>query len=248
VTGQGSQHGRRSPRLFAEALSGEVVALSASESRHALGVLRLRSGAAVEVFDGSGALAAGTLEIPGRRRAAVRVASRQGPQPQPLPIITLGFAVPKGRRLDVLLEKATELGAAVLSPVAFERSVAAPKWTAHARARWRAVCIAAAKQSRSAVLPEIVGPQRLARFLAGGGEGVRIVGDPDGASTVPEALKAHPGAAVTILIGPEGGLSQAERAAAVAAGFAPVALGRNVLRVETAAIAFLAAAVAARGT
>jgi len=236
------------PRFFAEDLSGEVVALSASESRHALGVLRLRAGAQVEVFDGTGALAAGTLEIAGRGRATVRVATRQAPQPRPAPIVTLGFAVPKGRRLDVLLEKATELDAAVLAPVVFARSVAAPKWTAHVCNRWRAVCIAAAKQSRSARLPEIVAPQPLGRFLASAGDGVRVLGDPAGASTVPEALRVQPGAAVTILIGPEGGLNPAERDDAVAAGFVPVRLGRNVLRVETAGIAFLAAAAATRGT
>ena len=196
-----------------------------------------------------------------RRKAGVRasvcvVERRQTERPDPT--IELAFAVPKGNRLDWLLEKAAELGVARLVPVAFERSVVRPDLSEHARQRWRGILIAAGKQCGSDWLPEIAPPAVLADYLAGVHCGIRLLGDAREGVSVPEALgirnPSSPGPSdhplpsrergIRILVGPEGGLTEEERGAARAAGFVPVRIGWTVLRVETAAVALLAAVVA----
>jgi 16S rRNA (uracil1498-N3)-methyltransferase len=229
-------------RLFAPALGGTSIELSPEEARHALTVLRLSAGDEVELFDGAGGVAQGTLASAGKKGATVEIAHRQL-APRPSFEVELAFAIPKGKRLDWLLEKATELGAAVLSPVVLERSVVTPDLSEHAAERWRGICISAAKQCGNNFLPKINPPRELGRFLAEmlPGDRLLILGDPDGQPLLP-FLNAHPHpSAATIMVGPEGGISEGEQAQIVRAGFAAVRLGNLILRVETAAIALLAA-------
>lgn len=238
-------------RFYAPDLSGEVVDLDAAQAHHAGGVLRLRKGQAVDLFDGAGQVAGGIVQELGRRRLTVAVTQRQR-LARPGPAVELAFAVPKGKRLDWLLEKATELGAARLCPVVFERSVATPELTGHAQARWMATCIAAAKQCRIAFLPEIAAPLELGRYLEQCSAACRLMGDPDATGTVAQALAAWSSASsetgvLAVLTGPEGGITEAEAAVAAKAGFTPVRLGKNILRVETAPIALLAAVQAICG-
>ena len=249
-------------RFFAPSVpeAGELLDLDEGESRHALGALRLAPGTDVEVFDGRGAEAVGELAPAGRRLARVRVIRRRQAE-RPEPVVELAFAVPKGKRLDWLLEKAAELGAVRLQPVVFERSVAQPELSEHAAARWRGVCIAAAKQSGSAFLPEIMPPADLRALLARFGQGQGDGGAPGGplailgsAANGPVAGHAPPlteamagwaaGRPIVLLIGPEGGLTDAERLAAEQAGFVPARLGLTVLRIETTAVALLAGVLA----
>ncbi len=246
----------RSGRFFAEDLAPEVVRLSADEAHHALNVLRLPSGAEVELFDGRGGLAMGRIVEARRGGVAVRVDAREDLGPRPGPTVHLAFAVPKGKRLDWLLEKATELAAASLQPVAFQRSVgpaAAGRLAPAKRRRWLTHCIAAAKQSGLNWLPAIRDGLPLADFLTDAltdpAGYVGLVGVVDGGSRpIPEILARAPGGReICLLIGPEGGLTRAELADVVEAGFTPARLGRTILRVETAAIALLAAAVAVYG-
>ncbi|HET6428962.1 MAG TPA: RsmE family RNA methyltransferase [Phycisphaerae bacterium] len=227
-------------RFFADSIAEDVVALPAEEAHHALHVLRLTDGTALEVFDGMGGVGEGVLRVPDRRGASVEIRLRRSARPVAAPVVELGFAVPKGKRLDWLLEKATELGAGVLAPVVFARSVARPDLSGKARARWRAHCIAAAKQCRADLLPEIRPPEELTDFLARPLAGV--FGDPAAGHSLATALAELAGAQrVRILVGPEGGMTDPERAAAEAAGLTPVRLGGYVLRTETAAVAMLAA-------
>ena len=156
----------------------------------------------------------------------------------------LAFAMPKGKRLDWLLEKATELGAASLRAVTFERSVRQQSQFSDAvRQRWLGHCVSAAKQCGLNFLPELREPLGLVELLGNAREGAWIVGDMgQDASTMGQALSAAP-ADVTVLVGPEGGLAPAEFSAAVEAGLVPVRVGHTTLRTETAAVALLAAAV-----
>ena len=238
---QGHDHSE-GRRFFAESLSAETVELSDDQSRHALKVLRLGAGDAVELFDGAGALAEGVLGPAGRvARVAIR---RRWRVERPGRLIELAFAVPKGSRLDWLLEKATELGAAALSPTVFERSVALPELGEHARRRWLGVLAAAAKQCGACWLPEIRPPRPVAQVLAER-NGAALVGDGRAQRTVAQAMAAlTPGEALTLLVGPEGGLTPAEEQAAAAAGAVGARLGPYTLRIETAAVALLAAAQA----
>lgn len=228
--------------------AGRCVALPASEAHHAAHVLRLGKGDAVELFDGCGGSARARIARVRRGEVTAVVETIAEPSIRPRPHIHLAFAVPKGRRLTWLLEKATELGAASLAAVRFERSVAGRgDVSAAARRRWLSHCIAAAKQARSAFLPALEGPTTLDEFLASPHAG--IYGDSrDTATPLLEAVASVAcEAAVHIVVGPEGGLVSSERRALEAGGFAAARLGRTVLRIETAAVALLSAVTALRG-
>jgi len=238
--------GRDPYRFFCEDLSGETVALDAGEARHGAAVLRLRAGQDVALFDGRGGWATGQVVSLQRGRLTVSI-GRRGRRERAGPAVTVAFAVPKGKRLGWLLEKATELGAHRLQPVRFQRSVAAdgPVGPAKLR-RWRAHCIAAAKQSGLDYLPELTEPADLAEFLRSAADGIKILGETrDETIALAEALaERRPGRPIYLLVGPEGGLTTQERRAAEAGGFAPVRLGRTTLRIETAVLALLAGIVA----
>jgi 16S rRNA (uracil1498-N3)-methyltransferase len=229
-------------RFFVESIEAPTVELPVGEAHHALHVLRLADGAAVEVFDGRGNLAEGALRPAGRGQANVEIVRRLSVAQRPAPRVELAFAVPKGKRLDWLLEKAAELGAARLSPVIFHRSVASPELSQHARDRWRGICIAAAKQCGSLFLPDVSAPRGLEEYVAAaGGAGVRIFGHVGESAGLATATRNHKtGEPVIVVIGPEGGLTDVEVELLKAGGFAPVTMGPNVLRIETAAIALLA--------
>ena len=221
--------------------AGGQTALGEGEAHHALHVLRLGEGDEVEVFDGAGGRARATICTAGKRDVVVQVRQALEARPAPAPAIHLAFAAPKGNRLDWLLEKATELAAASLTPVIFERSATSRDELGPQKlAKWTAHCIAAAKQCGLDYLPEIRQAVPLAALLERA-EGLRLVGDAgEGSMPLKAALAGRAIDQVTLMVGPEGGLSPAERAAAITAGFQPVRIGATVLRVETAGIALVA--------
>lgn len=229
------------------AASSPAVSLPPTESHHAVHVLRLKSGDPVELFDGRGASALGRIDAVRRDAVAATIEEVRPPAARPEPILHLAFAVPKGDRLDWLLEKATELGAASLRPVAFHRSVAGTGRLSPAkRGRWLARCIAAAKQAGLDFLPDLGDPVPLDDFLGATGDTLGLCGDLGADSQgLPRALHGRrPHQPVTLLVGPEGGLTDEERLAIRRAGFLFVRLGRTTLRIETAAVALLAATLA----
>jgi 16S rRNA (uracil1498-N3)-methyltransferase len=237
----------RARRFFAADLTPARIELDAGEPHHALHVLRLAAGAEVELFDGNGGTAAGRIVEVGRAAVAVAIESRSRAAVRPGPHVHLAFAVPKGRRLDWLLEKATELAAASLRPVVFERSVAgARERSPGRRRRWLGHCIAAAKQSGLGWLPVLCEPATLAEVLASAGDAFGVLGSAaaDAAPLADALARRADGQDVCLLIGPEGGLTPAETRAAAEAGFRPARLGHTTLRIETAAVALLAATVA----
>ncbi len=236
------------PGLGAARAHGEL-ALPADEARHASRVLRMRVGDAVSLFDGVGARAEGVLSAVTKRDVRVTLGEVRFTE-RPGRRVELAFAVPKGKRLDWLLEKTTELACTTLQPVRFERSVAGETtFSDGKRERWLDRCIAACKQSGGAWLPELRDPVTLEEYLGECDAPVRWLGDPS-ASARPMMAAVHevqPDAAAAILVGPEGGLTDDEIEASRAAGFAPVRLGHTVLRVETACVAMLAGVRAADG-
>ncbi|HHH75597.1 MAG TPA: 16S rRNA (uracil(1498)-N(3))-methyltransferase [Phycisphaerae bacterium] len=233
-------------RIYCPDLSGPQADLPAEEANHALNVLRMRVGDTVELFDGMGSTATGTITSAKRSDVALAISDLKALPDRPGPVINLAFAIPKGKRLDWLLEKATELGAATLTPIIFSRSIAGGnELSASKRKRWLGHCISAAKQCRLDFLPELSGITDLQTFLDAPADSLRLMGDL--ASETPAlatVLAGRQAPAIQILIGPEGDFTDQEKISAKNAGFIPVRLGHTTLRVETAAIALLAGVIA----
>jgi 16S rRNA (uracil1498-N3)-methyltransferase len=209
-----------------------------AEARHYLAeVLRLPAGAAVEVFDGRGGRYPGRLE-PGL--GAVAVGPREDARGAGAEIALL-FALSKGEKTDLVVQKATELGAARVVPFAAERSVVkldAERGAERAR-RWRRVAEEAARQCGRADVPDVAAPLALADALASLAPGAApIVFHPGGARLAD--LPAPGPAGVAAVVGPEGGLTDGELAACARAGALRAGLGPRVLRAETAAIVAVA--------
>ncbi len=219
--------------------AGTRVPLDADEAHH-VRVRRAADGAAVRLLDGAGLDGRGTLHFEGRRAVVEIVDASRAAPPAPL---TLAVGAGDRERFGWLAEKAAELGVTALIPVEAERA-------GHVDTRLRAGQVErlqrrareGLKQSGAAWAPLIHPPVALAAFLAGSDAPVRWLADATGDGP-PAALGT---AALAVLVGPEGGLTDAERSAARAAGFHPVALGANILRFETAALAAAAAVGIAR--
>ena len=233
-------------RFFVADLSGDEIRPSPGEVHHALHVLRLKSGQEVELFDGAGNLAGGVIGRINRREIVINVTNRQSVQ-RIGPEIDLATATPKGKRLDWLAEKASELGAASLQRVIFDRSPPAVKTRSASKDdKLFGHCVSAAKQSGLNFLPKLPPPVTLAELLDNAASPVKLLGDlePD-AISLNEAVEGKTSASsIMLLVGPEGGLTESERKASIDAGFAPVRIARTTLRTETAAIALLAATAA----
>jgi len=221
--------------------SGTEVTLPAAAGNHIARVLRLRAGAPLVLFDGSGGDFRAEVAAVEGDRVRVRVGERSaGLRESPL-AITLVQAVSRGERMDFTLQKATELGVRRIQPVLSSRSVVRldDEQAAKKLRHWQAIVAGACEQSGRSLLPEVRAPLDLSRFLAEAPrEGQRLVLSPSGPASL--AGLASTAARVELLIGPEGGLDDFELEAAARAGFAPVRLGPRVLRTETAGIVALA--------
>lgn len=217
-----------------------ALALPEDKRHYVEHVLRLTEGDALEVFDGAGhawdaRLLAGGLVALGARREA-RAA-------RPLAVVQ---GLPKGDKLELVLQKGTELGAAAFHPVACARSVVKlePRRAQERVQRWGRIAEEAARQCGRADVPAVHAPlplEEAARALAGRGVRLLVLDEEERARPLGEAFRALPReAAVAVVVGPEGGLAREEVQALAALGAVPVTLGRRVLRTETAALAALA--------
>ena len=231
----------RLTRVYVDAplAAGTRITLEGGAARHLTRVLRLRVGEALTLFNGSGGEYAASIEQSQGGRVAVAIDGQRAIERESPLALTLAQGVSRGERMDLVVQKATELGVSGLVPVLTERSVV--RLTAQQAERrlnhWRAIAVAACEQSGRNRLPAIAAPVPLKDFLRSGTDGTRLLLSPGATATLGDVPRVV--TAVTVLIGPEGGLAQAEQEAAVAAGFKPVRLGPRVLRTETAAIAAL---------
>lgn len=219
--------------------AGRRLELEPTAANHVTRVLRLRPGSPLVLFDGAGNEFDATLEEAHRRAVVVSVgAARAAIAESPLKV-TLAQGISRGERMDYTIQKAVELGVERIVPVVTERTVVslsderADKRLQH----WHGVLVAACEQSGRAHLPRLSPIVTLERWLEAGPDGLGLVLDPRAADGV-DALERP--AAVTLLIGPEGGLADHERADAYARGYRGARLGPRILRTETAALAALA--------
>jgi 16S rRNA (uracil1498-N3)-methyltransferase len=234
---------RSLPRLFVRTpLSDDVmVGLDAAQANYLCNVLRLGEGAELLLFDGGSGEWLARISEAGRKRMTLAV-QRRTREPEIMPDAWLAFAPVKRAQTDWLVEKATELGAARLVPVMTRRTVAERVKLE----RLEAIAIEAAEQCGRTRLPDIAEPETL-KDLLNQRDAARTLyfADEVGGAPVAEAFKPGP---ALILIGPEGGFTDEERALIrVAPNAVPVSLGPRILRAETAALAALAAYMAVAG-
>jgi 16S rRNA (uracil1498-N3)-methyltransferase len=227
------------PELLA---AGQSLRLPASAARH-VQVLRLQPGAAITLFDGRGGEWRALVQRMGRSDVDVLVETHEAVEREARRSLHLAIGVPANERMDWLVEKATELGAASIQPLVVQRSVVrlAGERAARRQAHWQGIAIAACEQCGRNHVPPVREVMDLTGWLAAqrSASGTRwVLSLDDQAQEV--AASSGESDACTLLSGPEGGLTREEENAARAAGFLPLSLGPRVLRAETAPLVALA--------
>lgn len=230
-----------------EAAPGARVVLPEHTAHHAREVLRLKKGAAASVFDGRGAEFTATLDEVSRRRVSARVGQPVRTRPESPLRLVLAISPLRGDRMELVIQKATELGVSEIWPVVTARTDAAarPALKGTREKRWHRVVGGATEQCGRAIVPRVEPTTTLDRLLQRPFEGTKAVllekGDHPPLATLrrPDSL--------LVFVGPAGGFEPAEVPRLLDAGFAPVSLGPRILRSETAAITAVALAQALWG-
>ena len=228
---------------------GEVVVVTGDEGRHAVTVRRMRVGEAVEIVDGQGLRAHGSVvATAGKDRLEVLV-DRTEVEPAPAPRLVVVQAVPKGERGEVAVETLTEVGVDVVVPWAAARCVV--RWDGERAdrgvARWRRTALEASKQSRRSwvpLVPDLADTADVAALIAASSRAIVLHGE---AALRLSSLAIPADGDVVLVVGPEGGLTDAEITTFEAAGALSVRMGATVLRTSTAGTAAAAVVLAASG-
>ncbi len=226
--------------------NGDAVRLSAEQARHAVRVLRLHSGAPLELLDGLGTVYRAVLRLSGDEALATdltvveRVEEEDGG-------VWVAQGMLRGEKMAEVVQRCTELGVNRFIPLTTARCQGrlSAEQGLHKLERWRRISREACKQCRRPLPMQLTPPSLLADFLADPllqGEGVHrlLFWEEETDHRLRERGDLSPSARVVVLLGPEGGLNGEEAAAAVAAGFRPLSLGPRILRAETATLAGVA--------
>lgn len=240
------------PRFYCpvELSPGTHVELPPQAAHHAARVLRLRDGEAVILFNGNGAEYPARITHIGKQDVSLEILGKDSPTRESPLNITLAQAISAGEKMDFTLQKAVELGISAIQPLAAARSVVrlkddrAEKRVQH----WQSVVVSACEQSGRNIVPKVAPIADLPAWLAGqgaefwqqdSGGAVGLILSPLAELTLRDLPR--PEGAITLLVGPEGGLTPEEIAMARQCHFTEVQLGPRVLRTETAALAMLSA-------
>lgn len=240
VGNSGYSFNMRISRIFYSASLGpNVEVVLEGQTAHYLGkVLRLSPGAALVLFNGDGSEYAATVTQVDRKTCTVLTGARSHPPVESALHTVLGLGISRGERMDYAIQKATELGVSVIAPL----------FTEHCEVRlneerkekrqehWQQVAISACEQSGRVRVPQVLAPQALATWVKSSPAQLCLVLDHQQTATL---AGSKPEGGVALLIGPEGGLAPAELRLALDAGFKGIALGKRVLRTETAPVAAL---------
>lgn len=231
-----------------EAWNGFTWELEGDEARHALRVMRLHSGDSCTVFDGLGRAANATIvSTEGSSRLTLEPSAFL-PQPHDIAKITLCQSIPKGGNMELIVQKAVEMGVSRIVPLVTERTIVrlTPKEAEAKAQKWRRTALEACKQCGQNTLPAVETPLPFREFIAafeGPGVNLHAALTPKARAlrNVLETARADGVREAALLVGPEGDFTPEENEAAAACEFVPVTFGPIVLRVETAA--FLGIAV-----
>lgn len=233
----------RIPRIFSnEPLADRrEIELDEAASRHLVKVLRLTAGRPLVLFDGSGGEYSAELIDAGKRARARLLEFSPEDRQSPL-ALTLAIGISRGDRFDWVIQKATELGAAVIQPLFTERCEVklSGERLQKKLTHWRQIAVSACEQCARNRLPVIAEPLKLAQYLQQAESDLKLVLHHRTESDLRQ-LQAERGkpASALLLVGPEGGLSQVEIEAALSQEFLPLCLGPRVLRTETVPVAAL---------
>ncbi len=222
---------------------GATLTLPESVASHLTRVLRLGEGDACVLFNGDGHDYAARLTSVGKRETNAEVVSQARVDNESPLRITLMQGIARGEKMDLILQKATELGVAAFLPVLAERTEVKldAERTGKRMAHWRSVIVSACEQSGRALIPQLAAPASLLQAAATlDGERMKLTLDPIGELSL-ATLTAPSARSLTIAIGPEGGWSPRDRETLRACGFSGLRLGPRVLRTETAGLAAVAA-------
>ena len=228
-------------------ISGTKAVITGSEARHIITVLRLDPGQRIHLFDGTGGVYVAEISRTGRGEVEATILERGREKQGQGPRLHLGQALVKGGKMDLIVEKATELGVAAIHPFVSRYCTIRPDAEQQQRRleRWQRITLAACKQCNRPLPPDCLAPVPLDQLLAtAGGYDLKIIFWEEEKSRTLTGLFAGAGetgpVSLLALVGPEGGFSEQEVLQAIAAGFSPVSLGRRVLRAETASLTVVA--------
>jgi len=232
----------RAPRLFTPVgLTLGVEIRLPDRAVHHVSVLRLRRGDSIILFNGQGGEFTAELTRASAGQAWARVLTGRSPVRESPLSVALAQCLSSGDRMDTTLQKSTELGVSRITPIASERTVVKLSGDRAARrvVHWRNVVIAACEQCGRNQVPEVAGITDIEVFLETQDPGgLRLLLAPEAGQTLRQLPRPQK---VALLVGPEGGLTDRERALAERAGYVPVRFGPRVLRTETAPLAAIAA-------
>lgn len=222
----------------------ENLILTGDEAHHCRDVMRCKEGDRVVVFNGEGTESEAQITSIDKQQVALK-SLMVNQTNRPPAMLTLGQAIPKGKNMDLIIQKATELGAGRIVPLMSERTVVQldAAEIGKKQEKWQRVAIEACKQCGQNWLPEVAPPMTVEKFVNSAGDAFRLVAAIDESSRTLKGIlmewgetNGSPPAEATLMIGPEGDFTPAEISQALGQGFAPLSLGPIILRSETAAI------------
>jgi 16S rRNA (uracil1498-N3)-methyltransferase len=227
---------------------GQTVTLPEALAHH-VQVLRLAPGELITLFNGDGGEYTAALTEIGRRSASAELKAHSAREAELPFAVTLAQALPEGSKMDWIIEKAVELGVSGFQPLAAQRCVVrlSAERAEKKREHWRGIIVAASEQSGRNRLAQLAPPQDYKQWITQQDLHRRIILTPRADQSLADWARHQPPQAVTLVIGPEGGLNEQEEEAALRHGALPLAMGPRILRTETAGLAALAVLASAWG-
>lgn len=233
------------PKFFVNSIEGDTITLDGENARHISRSLRMKVGDVLLLSDGSGVDCGCSIEAINSSEVHLKVCYRQPSESEPTVSVTLYQGVPKGDKMEDIIQKAVELGVTKIVPVLTKRSVSRPdpKSARKKQERYQKIALEAAKQSGRGIIPQVEEMVDFKTALSGAAEDIFILFYEGGGLPLRELIAPNQEKAVSygIFIGPEGGFEAEEAGAVQNAGGSAATLGKRILRTQTAPVAALSA-------